>query len=53
MCAAPGSKTAQILETVSKGLVIANDVDAKRGYMLSHQLSRTATAQVMVTNYAA
>lgn len=38
MCAAPGSKTCQLLEIVNKGLIIANDVDSKRGFMLSHQL---------------
>ncbi|CAD8127729.1 unnamed protein product [Paramecium sonneborni] len=53
MCAAPGSKTCQLLEVVTKGLIVANDVDPKRAYMLSHQLSRMPTAQVMITNYAA
>ncbi|CAD8113690.1 unnamed protein product [Paramecium primaurelia] len=53
MCAAPGSKTCQLLEIVNKGLIVANDVDPKRAYMLSHQLSRMPTAQVMITNYAA
>jgi 16S rRNA C967 or C1407 C5-methylase (RsmB/RsmF family) len=51
MCAAPGSKTAQILEMIMssqitefkrsnteipKGFVVANDADAKRAYMLTH-----------------
>jgi 16S rRNA C967 or C1407 C5-methylase (RsmB/RsmF family) len=36
MCAAPGSKTCQLLEIVTKGLIVANDVDSKRAYMLSH-----------------
>ncbi|KAJ1445893.1 S-adenosyl-L-methionine-dependent methyltransferase [Pelagophyceae sp. CCMP2097] len=40
-CAAPGNKTAQLLELVgANGLVFANDADAKRAYMLSHQLTR-------------
>lgn len=41
MCAAPGSKTAQIIEAlhadtteIPKGLVIANDIDNNRCYML-------------------
>lgn len=43
MCAAPGSKTIQILEylhaggeRMNKGFVIANDTDMKRAYMLTH-----------------
>lgn len=51
MCAAPGSKTAQILELIMsdhlktqgksnsvapKGLVVANDADHKRAYLLTH-----------------
>jgi 16S rRNA C967 or C1407 C5-methylase (RsmB/RsmF family) len=50
MCAAPGSKTSQLLEIVNlpanpndpepTGFVIANDNDAKRAYMLVHQLRR-------------
>lgn len=45
MCAAPGSKTIQILEYLhaqnenkitTNGFVIANDSDAKRAYMLVH-----------------
>ena len=49
MCAAPGSKTAQILEmlmadhlktstnaTRPTGFVIANDADPKRAFMLTH-----------------
>ena len=41
MCAAPGSKTLQILEKVHRsegnGIVIANDADSKRAYLLVHQ----------------
>jgi len=49
MCAAPGSKTSQLLEIVGTpspnqteptGFVVANDSDAKRAYMLVHQLRR-------------
>jgi 16S rRNA C967 or C1407 C5-methylase (RsmB/RsmF family) len=43
VCAAPGSKTIQILEYLHKGglkipdgFVIANDTDSKRAYMLTH-----------------
>ncbi|KAH0618043.1 hypothetical protein JD844_016993 [Phrynosoma platyrhinos] len=45
MCAAPGSKTAQLIEMLHadvnvpfpEGFVIANDVDNKRCYLLVHQ----------------
>lgn len=42
MCAAPGSKTLQILEKVHRnegsGIVVANDADSKRAYLLVHQV---------------
>eukprot|EP01111_Echinosteliopsis_oligospora_P002084 TRINITY_DN1305_c0_g1_i1.p1 TRINITY_DN1305_c0_g1~~TRINITY_DN1305_c0_g1_i1.p1 ORF type:complete len:779 (+),score=289.13 TRINITY_DN1305_c0_g1_i1:45-2381(+) len=58
MCAAPGSKTTQIIESLHaasgnappKGLVIANDVDKDRCYMLVHQTQRLASPAIMVTN---
>lgn len=64
MCAAPGSKTAQILETVSNGVsgggklerggvVIANDAELRRCWMLSHQLKRFASAELVVTHHEA
>lgn len=61
MCAAPGSKTAQILELVSSygkhlscpGVVIANDADTKRCWMLAHQLKRFGSAELVVTNHKA
>ncbi|XP_028968425.1 tRNA (cytosine(34)-C(5))-methyltransferase [Galendromus occidentalis] len=60
MCAAPGSKTAQIIEMlhrgedkVPNGLVIANDVDNKRCYMLMHQAKRLRSSCLMVVNHDA
>lgn len=58
VCAAPGSKTSQLLEalhvgdasTPASGLVIANDADAKRAYMLIHQTARLPSLNLMVTN---
>jgi hypothetical protein len=60
MCAAPGSKTSQILEIVSsptdphdlepRGCVVANDSDAKRAFMLVHQLRRINSPAVLVTS---
>ena len=63
MCAAPGSKTSQLLEVVSqmpdenmlepKGYVVANDADPKRAYMLVHQLRRINSPAVFVTSIEA
>lgn len=60
MCAAPGSKTSQILEIVSEipktgglepeGCVVANDADPKRAYMLVHQLKRIHSPVALVTS---
>ncbi|XP_076257747.1 tRNA (cytosine(34)-C(5))-methyltransferase Nsun2 [Rhynchophorus ferrugineus] len=58
MCAAPGSKTAQLLEMLHKnddpipsGYVVANDVDNKRCYMLVHQAKRLNSPCVAVINH--
>lgn len=82
LCAAPGSKSAQLLEMVlggeeertaavataasrgepipdyeddgrSTGLLIANDVDYRRAHMLTHQLKRLSSANLIVTNHDA
>ncbi|KAL8280323.1 hypothetical protein RQP46_007240 [Phenoliferia psychrophenolica] len=63
MCAAPGSKSAQLLESlhalprtasIAPGLLIANDSDAKRCHLLVHQsLHRIPSAGMMVTNHDA
>lgn len=61
MCAAPGSKTAQILEflhgneegTMPEGIVVANDVENKRCYMLVHQAKRLQSPALIVTNHDA
>lgn len=73
MCAAPGSKTAQLLEYLKRdikfdltpqneadesvsddlfddGMVVANDVDNKRCYMLVHQSSRLNSPNCIITN---
>ncbi|XP_025200507.1 tRNA (cytosine(34)-C(5))-methyltransferase [Melanaphis sacchari] len=61
MCAAPGSKTAQLIEalysgsnsSVPDGLVMANDVHNSRCYMLVHQAKRLNSANVLITNHDA
>ncbi|EDO19460.1 hypothetical protein Kpol_1002p109 [Vanderwaltozyma polyspora DSM 70294] len=59
MCAAPGSKTAQLIEALHmeddepSGFVVANDADAKRSHMLVHQLKRLNSANLMVVNHDA
>jgi 16S rRNA C967 or C1407 C5-methylase (RsmB/RsmF family) len=41
MCAAPGSKTGQLLEELNlEGCLVANDASASRAFMLVHQLRR-------------
>ena len=61
MCAAPGSKTAQLVESVMDceegslpgGLVVANDSDNARCYMLTHQVKRLQSPCILVTNHDA
>jgi 16S rRNA C967 or C1407 C5-methylase (RsmB/RsmF family) len=59
LCAAPGSKTAQIIELLqveggaSRGVVVANDADTSRCFMLAHQLRRFGQDSVLVTNHEA
>ncbi|CAN0114639.1 unnamed protein product, partial [Ectocarpus sp. 12 AP-2014] len=71
MCAAPGSKTAQLMEMISApsatataageeeggeggpdgevGLVVANDSDRDRAYMLAHQCKRVQSPAICIT----
>ncbi|KAJ9564686.1 hypothetical protein OSB04_000652 [Centaurea solstitialis] len=62
MCAAPGSKTFQLLEMIHRtseveslpsGMVVANDVDVQRCNLLIHQTKRMCTANLVVTNHEA
>lgn len=73
MCAAPGSKTGQIIEMLhadfaaessggatadddllgSDSLVIANDSDYNRCYLLNHQMKRLQTPCLVITNHDA
>ncbi|KAH8998106.1 S-adenosyl-L-methionine-dependent methyltransferase, partial [Lactarius akahatsu] len=61
MCAAPGSKTSQLLESlhssqsllessVPPGLLVANDSDPKRTQLLIHQTARLPSPAFVVTN---
>ncbi|CAD5206680.1 unnamed protein product [Bursaphelenchus okinawaensis] len=56
-CASPGSKTTQIIELMHKdnpnpsGLLVANDINNQRCYLLVHQtLKRLPTANCVVVN---
>ncbi|QEL61703.1 hypothetical protein CJJ09_003856 [Candidozyma auris] len=61
MCAAPGSKTAQLVEALhandeqelASGFVIANDSDYKRSHMLVHQVKRLNSPNFLVVNHDA
>eukprot|EP00898_Chlorokybus_atmophyticus_P000654 jgi/Chlat1/158/Chrsp1S03099 len=61
MCAAPGSKTFQLLEmlhandpvAVPEGMVIANDLDTQRCHLLVHQTKRMCTPSILVVNHEA
>lgn len=59
MCAAPGSKTAQLIESLHKdtdeptGFIIANDSDMRRSYMMVHQLKRINSPNYLVVNHDA
>ncbi|KAJ7322827.1 S-adenosyl-L-methionine-dependent methyltransferase [Mycena albidolilacea] len=61
MCAAPGSKTAQLLEalhaqdtltstSIPSGVLLANDSDHKRTHLLIHQSARLPSPALLVTN---
>lgn len=62
LCAAPGSKTGQIVEKMHtgqkygrnpSGMVIANDVDPKRAYMLVHQMRKLVSPCLLISNHDA
>lgn len=52
LCAAPGSKTSQLLEAMDPptGILVANDSDFKRSQLLVHTCSRLPSPGLMVTN---
>ena len=60
VCAAPGSKTSQLLERLHtkcapgelpSGAVIANDLNKDRAYMLFHQVKRFDSPALLVCNH--
>ncbi|XP_071785595.1 RNA cytosine-C(5)-methyltransferase NSUN2-like [Asterias amurensis] len=61
MCAAPGSKTAQLIELLHadqvygwpEGFVVANDADNKRCYIMVHQAKRLNSPCCMIVNHDA
>ncbi|ODV82942.1 hypothetical protein CANARDRAFT_30414, partial [[Candida] arabinofermentans NRRL YB-2248] len=59
MCAAPGSKTSQLVESLHSGneqptgFVMANDSDYRRSHMLVHQVKRFNSPNFIVVNHDA
>ena len=65
LCAAPGSKTQQLIESLHppgqstgrevgpSGLVVANDMDYRRCHLLVHQAKRLHSPSLVVTNHDA
>ena len=56
MCAAPGSKTAQIMESLDAaagGFVVANEMDWHRSHLLTTQVSRLRSPCAVVTSHKA
>lgn len=62
MCAAPGSKTAQLVEALHardaelgmpQGVVVANDSNTQRCYMLVHMMKRIGTPCLLATTHQA
>ncbi|KAL3860582.1 hypothetical protein ACJMK2_010684 [Sinanodonta woodiana] len=61
MCAAPGSKTAQLIEYlhadesvhIPEGFVVANDMDNKRCYLMVHQVKRINSPCCIIVNHDA
>ncbi|CDK29542.1 unnamed protein product [Kuraishia capsulata CBS 1993] len=61
LCAAPGSKTIQLVEALQSqddiqqptGFVMANDADYKRSHMLVHQVKRLNSPNFIVVNHDA
>jgi 16S rRNA C967 or C1407 C5-methylase (RsmB/RsmF family) len=60
VCAAPGSKTSQLLErlhekcsagSMPSGAIVANDVNKDRAYMLFHQVKRFDSPALVVVNH--
>ncbi|CAL6084253.1 Sun/nucleolar_protein family protein [Hexamita inflata] len=51
MCAAPGSKTSQLMEQVGMtGLVVANDLELTRCHVLMHGVISQPCPQLIITN---
>uniref|UniRef100_A0A0G4HF55 SAM-dependent MTase RsmB/NOP-type domain-containing protein n=1 Tax=Chromera velia CCMP2878 TaxID=1169474 RepID=A0A0G4HF55_9ALVE len=64
MCAAPGSKTSQIMESMHvdawtkgknapTGVCVANDANSKRAHMMIHHVRRVYSPALVVTNHEA
>lgn len=50
LCAAPGSKSTQIVQKLKNGFLLSNEIDAKRAQTLLSNMERMGAENFMVTN---
>lgn len=50
LCAAPGSKSTQILDRLEDGFLLSNEIDLKRAQVLLSNMERMGAENFMVTN---
>lgn len=50
LCAAPGSKSTQILDRLDSGFLLANEIDARRAQILLSNMERMGAENFMVTS---
>ena len=50
LCAAPGGKSSQLLEFISEGFVVSNEIDKKRCRILRSNLERMGAVRSLVLN---
>ncbi|MBF0579123.1 RsmF rRNA methyltransferase first C-terminal domain-containing protein [Erysipelotrichaceae bacterium RD49] len=50
LCAAPGSKSTQILDRLEDGFLLSNEIDPKRAQVLLSNMERMGAENFMVTN---
>lgn len=50
LCASPGGKSSQILRRIPNGLLVSNEIDAKRSQVLFSNLERLGYSNAIITN---